>query len=180
VIGVCGVNFPKAVNWTRTGKPINYAYFDLDDVREDAARRRVRFAIITGPGDFRYAPILDVFHGGYALNGFQAKLFDVPGMGHVMPPADTLREALDFIEAESASPMTDAAEASPEAPELYAIPERTWTSATGFEMNAALIRVDEGRAILRRADGEIVEIRIDNFSDADRARIHAYQKESAQ
>jgi hypothetical protein len=44
--------------------------------------RQVRFVLITGSNDFRRGNILDIYHGGFSREQFQAKLFDVPGMGH--------------------------------------------------------------------------------------------------
>lgn len=64
----------------------------------DKAKDQVRFVLITGPGDFRHDYILDIFHGGYEANGFRARLLDVPGMGHEECSAQTLEEALTFIE----------------------------------------------------------------------------------
>jgi hypothetical protein len=58
-----------------------------------------RFALITGRGDFRYGNILDIFHGGFEREGFQAKLFEVPGMGHEYAGALTLAAAIDFVDA---------------------------------------------------------------------------------
>jgi hypothetical protein len=58
----------------------------------------VRFALITGSGDFRRGNILDIFNGGFAREGFQARLFDIPGMAHDTADPQTLSAALDFLE----------------------------------------------------------------------------------
>jgi hypothetical protein len=55
--------------------------------------------VITGSEDFRRGNILDVFNGGFAKAGFQARLFDIPGMSHDVADASTLSAALDFLEA---------------------------------------------------------------------------------
>ena len=57
-----------------------------------------RFVLITGTNDFRRGNILDIFHGGFEHDGFQAKLFDIAGMGHDVCDGKTLAYALDFLE----------------------------------------------------------------------------------
>jgi hypothetical protein len=54
--------------------------------------------LITGTRDFRRGNILDIFNGGFAHDGFQAKLFDVRGMGHDVADGETLSAVLDFLE----------------------------------------------------------------------------------
>lgn len=76
------------------GKP--YGVFDAT-AGEIAQAKRVRFALITGTSDFRHGNILDIYEGGFVKEGFNAKLFDVPGMGHEICPAATLSAALDFL-----------------------------------------------------------------------------------
>jgi hypothetical protein len=61
------------------------------------ARSNVKFALITGSGDFRRGNILDIYNNGFKQEGFRAKLFDVAGMGHEDCNAHTLEEALDFL-----------------------------------------------------------------------------------
>ena len=77
------------------GKP--YGVFDAtaDEIEQ---AKHLRFALITGTNDFRRGNILDIYNGGFAKEGFQAKLFDVPGMGHEICPAETLSAALDFLD----------------------------------------------------------------------------------
>jgi hypothetical protein len=67
-----------------------------DDVISSA--RRVRFALITGSGDRRHGSIVDIFNGGFAREGFQARLFDIPGMAHGTADPQTLSAALNFLE----------------------------------------------------------------------------------
>ena len=74
-----------------------YGFFDATRDEIDRARR-VRFTLITGPRDFRHGNILDIYNGGFAKFGLQAKLFDIPGMGHETADATTLDAALDFID----------------------------------------------------------------------------------
>jgi len=54
--------------------------------------------LITGPRDPRYGHLLDIYEGGFAVDGFQARLLDDPQIEHEPCRPDTLREALDFIE----------------------------------------------------------------------------------
>jgi hypothetical protein len=65
---------------------------------EIAGARGVRFTFITGSRDFRHGNILDIYNGGFAADGFKAKLFDVPGMQHDIADAQTLSEAVGFVE----------------------------------------------------------------------------------
>ena len=66
--------------------------------QEISQARRTRFALITGTNDFRRANILDIFNGGFAKDGFHAKLFEVPGMEHDICDGHTLSLVLDFLE----------------------------------------------------------------------------------
>jgi predicted esterase len=98
----CGADFYKPVpvqaatsSADTAGKP--YGLFDAT-ANEIAGARGVRFALITGSRDFRHGNILDIFNGGFAAEGFKAKLFDVPGMPHDTADSQTLSAALDFIE----------------------------------------------------------------------------------
>jgi hypothetical protein len=61
------------------------------------ARSKTKFVLITGSGDFRRGNILDIYNGGFAAEGFRAKLIDVPGMGHQDCDGTTLQQALDFL-----------------------------------------------------------------------------------
>jgi hypothetical protein len=98
----CGADFYKPVpkvNATSSldtiGKPYGLFQATADEI---ARARRVRFVLITGTNDFRRGNILDVFNGGFAREGFQAKLLDVPGMEHDICSGEILSAALDFIE----------------------------------------------------------------------------------
>ncbi len=98
----CGADFYRqvptvhATSWlSRTGQP--YGTFEATD-QEIAQAKRVRFVLVTGTNDFRRGNILDIFNGGFAKEGFKAKLFDVPGMQHTTSSGEILSAALDFIE----------------------------------------------------------------------------------
>jgi hypothetical protein len=99
----CGADFyqrvPQVVATSQVdtaGEP--YGVFDAtaDEIQR---ARQVRFALVTGSKDFRRGNIVDIYNGGFAATGYQAKLFDVPGKSHENADAATLAAALDFIEA---------------------------------------------------------------------------------
>jgi hypothetical protein len=98
----CGADFTHSVahspdtKWVDSnGNPYGVIDVPADNVRD--AKAKVRFALITGPGDFRHGNILDLYNNGYKPEGYRAKLFDVPGMGHQDCSGQTLDEALNFI-----------------------------------------------------------------------------------
>jgi hypothetical protein len=100
----CGADFYKqvptvnATNWTSTsGRPYGVLRATTGEI---ARARRVRFVLITGSDDFRHGNILDIYNGGFAPEGFRAKLFDVPGMGHDVCGPSILSAALDFLAGE--------------------------------------------------------------------------------
>ena len=98
----CGADFDKPVPRVFATQAIadQYgSYGDLDATAAEARQaRRVRFALITGPGDLRHGNILDLYNGGFAAEGYTAKLFDVAGMAHSPASAATLDAALDFVD----------------------------------------------------------------------------------
>ncbi len=102
-IQCCGCDFYKAVaaqaatsSTDTNGHP--YGVMDSTSSQEaSVARSNVKFALITGSGDFRRGNILDIYNNGFKQEGFRAKLFDVAGMGHEDCNAHTLEEALDFL-----------------------------------------------------------------------------------
>lgn len=97
----CGTDFVKVVPWknAQPQKESDRAYGQCQATPQelDYARQYVRFALITGPGDFRYGYIKDICESGYIKDGFHAKLFDVPTMKHEDCDGDTLEKALDFL-----------------------------------------------------------------------------------
>jgi hypothetical protein len=98
----CGADFYRTVPVVDATSQIDTAgnaYGLLEASAEEVRQaKNVRFALITGTGDFRRGNILDIFHGGFEQDGFQAKLFDVRGMGHDICDGQTLARALDYLE----------------------------------------------------------------------------------
>jgi len=98
VIALCGANFHEAVPRKEATGEGEYGVqpATANEVRD--AKRKVRFAIITGETDWRRGNIADVFHGGYEKQKFQARLWEVPGLGHAICGPETLKEAVEFLE----------------------------------------------------------------------------------
>lgn len=101
-IQICGADFYRHVPETHPRSPDTpkgeYGLFSASPLEVDNARQNVRFALITGTGDFRHGNILDIYESGYADEGFAAKLFDVPAMPHTYCDADTLARAITFVD----------------------------------------------------------------------------------
>jgi hypothetical protein len=93
----------------------SYGFFEANQSEIDHARHSVRFTFITGDNDFRRGNVLDVFNGGFARFGFQARLFDIPGMGHVPADGDALSAALGYVDAAAGAESLDEKERSSEA-----------------------------------------------------------------
>jgi len=97
----CGADFyqnvPK-VHATSLTDTAGYPFLFSATEQEIRGAKRVRFALITGSEDFRRGNILDIFYGGFTQAGFQAKLFDVPGMSHDVARGATLNSVLDFLD----------------------------------------------------------------------------------
>ena len=98
----CGADFYRRVPTTNasswistTGQPYGVFHASSEDI---AQAKPVRFVLITGSQDFRRGNILDVFNGGFVRDGFHAKLFDIPGMGHDTCNGAVLDAAIRFIE----------------------------------------------------------------------------------
>jgi uncharacterized protein involved in exopolysaccharide biosynthesis len=54
---------------------------------------------------------------------------------------------------------------------------RTWTDATGrFSVEAVLVEVKDGKAMLRRADGHVIAVPVANLSEADRDYLSSLDK----
>jgi dienelactone hydrolase len=96
-ISICGANFYQPVPKVHAADNSDYGVWPIPPDRIAAAKKRVRFAFITGAKDFRYGNILDIYHGGFVQNGFQARLIDQPNMGHQLCSAESLLEAFHFV-----------------------------------------------------------------------------------
>ena len=101
----CGADFYEPVPQRQATSTLDTAGFPYglaaapatsDEIQR--AKRKVRFALITGSQDFRRGNILDIYNGGYAPQGFQARLYDVAGMGHDTADGRTFAQALAFLE----------------------------------------------------------------------------------
>jgi hypothetical protein len=99
----CGSDFYRKVagkeakSWVDTA---GYPYGVVKTTAEEVSRAKAstKFCLITGAGDFRRGNILDIYNDGFAREGFKARLFDVPTLGHQDCDAATLSRALDFLE----------------------------------------------------------------------------------
>ena len=98
VLAICGADFCRKVERVKATRTDDYGWFPVDDARAAAAKARVRFALVTGPGDFRYGNILDIYSGGFQKDVYSVKLLDVPGMGHEVCSAKALGEGLAFLD----------------------------------------------------------------------------------
>ena len=57
---------------------------------------------------------------------------------------------------------------------------RTWKSKTGkFSVDAELVEVEDGKAVLKRTDGKIVRVPIEKLSAADRRYLESLNKPAA-
>ena len=92
----CGADFYEPV--PRVAAPEGGDYGGCAPGRTGEAKKNVRFVFVSGPGDFRYPFIVDIFNGGYKAQGFETLMIDVPTMKHEPYSAESLTKALDFIE----------------------------------------------------------------------------------
>ncbi len=98
----CGTDFCRKVAAIESKEFVSTTgvYYGLLEATPDEVRRAkesTRFCLITGPGDFRRSNIVDIYNNGFLPDGFQARLFDVPGMGHQDCNASTLEKAFEFL-----------------------------------------------------------------------------------
>jgi len=99
----CGSDFPRVVPRMKA-VPLDrdqgqeYGVMEATETEAQRARTNVRFVIATGPGDFRYGNLFDIFHGGFMRDGYKAGFIDVPEMRHAVCSGETLRRALDFLD----------------------------------------------------------------------------------
>ncbi|MFN0127113.1 MAG: TlpA disulfide reductase family protein [Verrucomicrobiales bacterium] len=59
------------------------------------------------------------------------------------------------------------------------VPERTWTSADGRTMVAALVSVKEGKATFKRKNGKSFDLDLSKLSDPDRKIIEEAEKKAS-
>jgi pimeloyl-ACP methyl ester carboxylesterase len=103
-VQMCGSDFYRPVTKVHEDGPDRGRPYGLMTGLEptkqqiDYVKRYVRFALITGPGDFRHGNILNIAEGGFIKDGFQAKVFDIPEMRHEFCNGPTLARAIDFLE----------------------------------------------------------------------------------
>jgi hypothetical protein len=98
----CGANFYRKVDSRRANNWVDsegntYGVMDATADEISRARSGTRFCLITGTGDFRRDNVIDIYNNGFARDGFRARLFDVPGMGHQDCDAATLEQALRYL-----------------------------------------------------------------------------------
>ncbi len=97
-ISICGADFYQPVPKVKALSSGDYGVWPTAAERVARARAKSRFVFITGDHDFRYGNIFDIYTGGFAANGFQAKLMDVPGMGHELCSAQAMNDGISFLE----------------------------------------------------------------------------------
>jgi len=106
-VQICGSDFYRAVpavHRTSSTAAADQQYglmTGVEPTKEQIqyAKSYVRFALITGSGDFRHGNILDIAEGGFVRDGFRAKVFDIAGMGHTVCDGHALEQALDYLSA---------------------------------------------------------------------------------
>ncbi|MBS1999264.1 MAG: hypothetical protein JSS86_23215, partial [Cyanobacteria bacterium SZAS LIN-2] len=62
------------------------------------ARENVKFVLITGKDDFRRGNVLNIYHEGFAKDGFRARLIEVESIDRTDCDGKTLEQALDFLQ----------------------------------------------------------------------------------
>ena len=94
---ICGVNFYLDVRG-----PSGEQYpgtFIPDPGALARAKQVARFALVTGETDPNRLSTKVLAQSGFKLEGFKRVLYlEVPGMGHAIPGAPSLKQALDFLE----------------------------------------------------------------------------------
>lgn len=92
-----GANFYTDVTG-EDGKVYGLNYIPDDEVLA-LAKQYCRYALVTGEKDFNRANTRAVLQQGFAKEGFaKAEVFEAPGVGHALPPADWLKKALGFLD----------------------------------------------------------------------------------
>jgi dienelactone hydrolase len=106
-----GADFYETVPKVHAQQTDEYGAVSVDPLSILMTRMKVPFALITGTDDPRHGNLMDLYEGGFTKRNFRVKLFDVPNMGHGVCGADTLNEALRFVESPSIWNGTGAPEA---------------------------------------------------------------------
>ncbi len=104
IIPICGADYFRPVPKVAATAADVYGVNAYDDFLVPVAKQKLRIALITGEKDWRRGNILDIYNGAYVKDGFNVKLWDVPGMGHEICTPEILGQALDFIEKKPDSP----------------------------------------------------------------------------
>lgn len=100
-VQVCGAEFPQKITWNyakpQEEKDKTYGLCDATEQEISCAKKSVRFALITGESDFRRPYIMDIYQNGFYRQGFQAKLFDIPELGHTLCSGNDFENALRYL-----------------------------------------------------------------------------------
>jgi hypothetical protein len=100
----CGTDFYRTVDSKFRTTDLDTAgkYYGTaissDAANNEEVKARMKFAITTGPGDFRYGNIKDIYTFGFAKENFKCRLFDVPTQKHEDCSGETLENVLDYLE----------------------------------------------------------------------------------
>ncbi|MBS2008640.1 MAG: SEL1-like repeat protein [Cyanobacteria bacterium SZAS TMP-1] len=98
----CGSNFYRAVQnrfpTTKEKSTDPYGLCEASPSEIADARENVKFVLITGKDDFRRGNVLNIYHEGFAKDGFRAKLIEVESIDRTDCDGKTLEQALDFLQ----------------------------------------------------------------------------------
>lgn len=133
----------------------------LSDTKK-GPRRKLKWAVISGDKDFNYKEILKTSEEWIDKN-FDYKFFDIKGMGHSMAKASDFEQVLIWMGATpSVNPASTLA-----TKESYK--QRTWIAANGSTSSqATLVKILNGKVMLKKPDGKTIVIPITKLSKADR------------
>ena len=98
VIAICGVEYYKKVPRLRATEKGPYGFYSMKKSLAEETKNEVKYCIITGPNDFRYGNLLDIYNGGFKEDNHDVKLFVAKGMGHRICSGAILDRALSFID----------------------------------------------------------------------------------
>jgi len=92
-----GVNFYTDIT-APDGKVYGLNYLPSEQLLP-VVKQACRYSLITAEKDFNLANTKGVYENGFVNEGFQnVQIFEVPGLGHKMPPADWLEKAIRFVD----------------------------------------------------------------------------------